>query len=135
MSKSVLVMETPEWCADCSLLVGCTEANPKCNAVNKPIDYIDKRPDWCPLRPLPEKRDAKITGADWNCGYNDGWNACVDEIIIHSKSPEEIIKYYENKNIQIKRKAAQEAQTSALTTPLEKPLSNAMFNGIPWKIV
>lgn len=97
--------------------------------------YGVKKQDWCPLRPLPEKCDTKMTGADWNCGYNDGWNACVDEIIIRSKSPEEIIKYYENKNIQIKRKAAQEAQTSALTTPLEKPLSNAMFNGMLWKIV
>lgn len=49
MSRSVLVIDTPEWCADCSLLVGCTEANPKCNAVNKLIDYIDKKTDWCPL--------------------------------------------------------------------------------------
>lgn len=79
MSKSVLVMETPEWCADCSLLVGCTEANPKCNAVNKPIDYIDKRPDWCPLKPLPEKRGMQRP-TDYEYGKMHGWNAYIDEI-------------------------------------------------------
>lgn len=133
MSKSVLVIDTPKYCALCVLRSGVH--HPFCRVNNRDITDLSIRPDWCPLKPLPEKRDTKMTGADWNCGYNDGWNACVDEIIIRSKSPEEIIKYYENKNIQIKRKAAQEAQTSALTTPLEKPLSNAMFNGMLWKIV
>lgn len=133
MSKSVLVIDTPKYCALCVLRSGVH--HPFCRVNNRDITDLSIKPDWCPLKPLPEKRDTKMTGADWNCGYNDGWNACVDEIIISSKSPEEIIKYYENKNIQIKRKAAQEAQTSALTTPLEKPLSNAMFNGILWKIV
>ena len=133
MSKSILVMNTPKYCALCVLRSGVL--HPFCRVNNRDITDLSIRPDWCPLKPLPEKRDTKMTGADWNCGYNDGWNACVDEIIIRSKSPEEIIKYYENKNIQIKRKAAQEAQTSALTTPLEKPLSNAMFNGMLWKIV
>lgn len=133
MSKSVLVINTPKYCALCVLRSGVL--HPFCRVNNRDITDLSIRPDWCPLKPLPEKRDTKMTGADWNCGYNDGWNACVDEIIIRSKSPEEIIKYYENKNIQIKRKAAQEAQTSALTTPLEKPLSNAMFNGMLWKIV
>lgn len=134
MSKSVLVMETSDKCLDCNLCVLDMDGSLSCyynkREICSDVEENNNRPDWCPLRPLPEKRDTKITGADWNCGYNDGWNACVDEIIIHSKSPEEIIKYYENKNIQIKRKAAQEAQTSALTTPLEKPLSNAMFNGM-----
>lgn len=141
MSKSVLVMETPE--RGCiSFPIGQNDSNCRITRIYCPIaeetafnEEAETIPDWCPLRSLPEKRDTKMTGADWNCGYNDGWNACVDEIIIRSKSPEEIIKYYENKNIQIKRKAAQEAQTSALTTPLEKPLSNAMFNGMLWKIV
>lgn len=150
MSKSVLVIDTPENCYDCPFgteycgnleYEGCCELS-DCldyDVILMTEEHYDceskSRPDWCPLKPLPEKRDTKMTGADWNCGYNDGWNACVDEIIIRSKSPEEIIKYYENKNIQIKRKAAQEAQTSALTTPLKKPLSNAMFNGMLWKIV
>lgn len=133
MSKSVLMIDTPKYCALCVLRSGVN--HPFCRVNNRDITDLSIRPDWCPLKPLPEKRDTKMTGADWNCGYNDGWNACVDEIIIRSKSPEEIIKYYENKNIQIKRKAAQEAQTSALTTPLKKPLSNAMFNGMLWKIV
>lgn len=119
MSKSVLVIDTPESCCSCYLR-GFTLNLQYCRGKLKDIKDVSTKPDWCPLKPLPEKRDTKMTGADWNCGYNDGWNACVDEIIIRSKSPEEIIKYYENKNIQIKRKAAQEAQTSALTTPLEK---------------
>lgn len=35
MSKSVLVIDTPENCYDCE---------------------SKSRPDWCPLKPLPEKK-------------------------------------------------------------------------------
>lgn len=43
-----------------------------------------KKPDWCPIRPIPEKM--KITGKYPQPdgivpSYKYGWNACIDEIL------------------------------------------------------
>ena len=37
-------------------------------------------PDWCPLKPLPEKSTAENDMTDYQCGMVDGWNQCIDEI-------------------------------------------------------
>ena len=47
-------------------------------------DYIACRPDWCPLRELPEKME--VCGKYPQPGkpvpsYRFGWNACLDEIL------------------------------------------------------
>lgn len=40
-----------------------------------------ERADWCPLRKLPEKKPEEVPVAYSHFGaYNDGWNACIDEI-------------------------------------------------------
>lgn len=100
MKKSVFVMETPETCCDCHF---CYELNEGieafCYVTNsdtnktliKEIDckdgYCNGKPDWCPLRPLPEKM--KVTGI-YNYAYLEaggkppsykiGWNDCIDVI-------------------------------------------------------
>lgn len=85
MSKSVLVIDTPKYCALCVLRSGVL--HPFCRVNNRDITDLSIRPDWCPLKPLPEKM--KVTGF-----YNDeyfkvggkppsykiGWNKCIDEI-------------------------------------------------------
>lgn len=97
MSKSVLVIDTPETCVDC---IFCQEYSTKsreyayCYVTNgdsendmKPIDciygYRQSRPDWCPLKPLPERKEY-IVPIDNVESYKDiiavGWNACVNEI-------------------------------------------------------
>lgn len=48
------------------------------------IDLIEDRPDWCPLRELPEKME--VCGKYPQPGkpvpsYRFGWNACLDEIL------------------------------------------------------
>lgn len=85
MSKSVLVMDTPKYCALCVLRSGVH--HPFCRVNNRDITDLSIRPDWCPLKPLPEKM--KATGL-YNCeyfkagdrppSYKIGWNACIDEI-------------------------------------------------------
>lgn len=52
MSKSILVIDTPENCCGCDLEYG--------HYCGKEKRYIDEEefetiPDWCPLRYLPEK--------------------------------------------------------------------------------
>lgn len=77
MSKAVLVMDMPESCDMCDLT---DMANgkmycgvPGCGELTK--DYISCRPDWCPLRPMPEKKQNACTH-----GFAGGWNACIDAI-------------------------------------------------------
>jgi hypothetical protein len=96
MSKSVLVIDTPKTCVDC---IFCQEYRTKnreyayCYVTNgdsendmKLIDciygYRQSKPDWCPLKPLPEKfdneKDRKL--GDFKPLFKIGWNACLREI-------------------------------------------------------
>lgn len=102
MSKSVLVIDTPENCYDCpfgteycgnynyegncelaecleNIMALITEEHYGCKSKSKP--------DWCPLKPLPEKM--KLTGVYGReyfqsngkmPSYKIGWNDCIDEI-------------------------------------------------------
>lgn len=67
----------PSACEECRFsTIGCQD-NDICYLNNKEI-YLDKKPDWCPLKPMPEKKQHTLysVGA-WNSGYN----ACIDEIL------------------------------------------------------
>ena len=86
MSKSVLVINTPKYCAVCVLRSGVH--HPFCRVNNRDITDLSIRPDWCPLKPLPEKM--KVTGIYngeyFKAGgkppsYKVGWNGCIDEIV------------------------------------------------------
>lgn len=63
MSKSVLVMDTPEHgCISC--LIGRNHSNSLETCIYCPIagkSALDEEaeiiPDWCPLKPLPEKKE------------------------------------------------------------------------------
>ena len=89
MPKAVLIMDMPERCADCPLRNSSHAKNSYvcCYLTLKDIsetDYYDKKPDWCPLRELPEKMKecGKYPQPDRIApSYKVGWNACLDEIL------------------------------------------------------
>lgn len=97
MAKAVLVMdEMPECCADC--YCGYFERDTKelnlvCGAAGEDANNVGK-PDWCPLRELPEKKEefelrkckGSVKGA-WKVPLieNKGFNACLDEILKEKK--------------------------------------------------
>lgn len=76
MAKAILVMDMPENCFKCRLqnFLNCK--------IVKGCHVGENRPDWCPLRELPEKMP------DLEHGYENveksiirtGWNACLDAI-------------------------------------------------------
>lgn len=95
MSKSVLVIDTPENCYDCPFgtaycgeleyvgyceLADCldydvflmTEEHYDCESKSKPV--------WCPLKPLPKKNTVENDMTDYQCEMVDGRNQCIDEI-------------------------------------------------------
>lgn len=78
MSKSVLVMDTPKYCALCALRSGVL--HPFCRVNNRDITDLSIRPDWCPLKPLPENSTIENDMMDYQCGMVDGRNQCIDEI-------------------------------------------------------
>lgn len=82
MSKSVLVIDTPEKCICCPLLNGADECTAQDDDANfKAGDSWDELMKGCPLKPLPEKiiipRGARNTDSlEYACGYN----TCINEI-------------------------------------------------------
>lgn len=82
MKKSVFVIETPERCGDCPCIgisAGCHVGYCKLAGKINSDYHVKIIPDWCPLRPLPEKLKQRKEVTYWN-GVIDGWNDCIDEI-------------------------------------------------------
>lgn len=87
MAKAVLIMDMPECCAECACSYferGSKELN-LCGATGEDANNVGK-PDWCPLRELPEKKVADkrlaispLTEGQLN-DFEKGWNACLDAI-------------------------------------------------------
>lgn len=84
MSKSVLVIDTPERCIDCE--IGQNYSNMLETYISCPIagksaldGEAESIPDWCPLKPLPKYRSMEKPG-EYEYGKMHGWNRCIDEI-------------------------------------------------------
>lgn len=85
MSKSVLVIETPENCYDCPIGQDCSnilEASLFCLGAGKCV--IDKEaatiPNWCPLKPLPEEKEEEYWRSKLSLAWIRGWNTCISKI-------------------------------------------------------
>lgn len=91
MSKSVLVIDTPETCLDCMFCFELDEGvDGRCSVV--PEDeyngffrriecdggYCQGKPDWCPLKEVPERRKY---GEEFFNGDVKGWNDCLKTIL------------------------------------------------------
>lgn len=92
MSKSILVIDTPESCNECQFSAEKLCENGRCTLNKDCSNLIPKngKPDWCLLRDLSEKKSPKkfcnvVNGRKvWGfhmSGFNKGFNACIDEIL------------------------------------------------------
>jgi len=92
MSKSILIIDTPENCRNCPChFTDMVTLNPKegenffvflCGANNKELglkEMNSTRPSWCPLKRTPQKlaEENRWFSKDYAVGYN----ACIDEIL------------------------------------------------------
>lgn len=93
MSKSVLVLETPESCLDCQFCHELDEGVEACcsimddgkdKSLMKKIDceygYCKGKPDWCPLKPLPKKKEERDWRSKLSLEWVRGWNTCISKI-------------------------------------------------------
>lgn len=87
--KSILVIDTPKKCEECQFFDGdcCYATGEKKweGTSYRAVDNWETREDWCPLKPMPNKRYIKEIG--WNCTeylteslFERGWNACLEKI-------------------------------------------------------
>ena len=94
MAKAVLVMDMPESCDMCDFVDD--EQSPRygektlyCGVPGNGedvTDYIACRPEFCPLRELPEKKETVhpqecYDNSYWTDEMKAGFNACLDEIL------------------------------------------------------
>ena len=87
MSKSVIVIDTPNDCDNCDFCYWSDGRFRTCGITHMGIskqnmEHIEKsKPDWCPLVPLPEKLEGNNSiYYQWG-DYEDGWNHCIDAIL------------------------------------------------------
>lgn len=46
----------------------------------KPHNINGTKPDWCPIKEMPEKKEIKDAVNMTSLGWIEGFNACLDEI-------------------------------------------------------
>lgn len=100
MSKVILVLDMPSRCWDCPCYMGYIDSD-KCKVVMEDLHYKElsysdvwnKRPDWCPLRKLPKKkqelyqlnrRDSSGEFETYGVSVDNlaiGYNQCIDDIL------------------------------------------------------
>ena len=79
MAKAVLVMDMPESCFGCNFMYCDEESDTEtCQAMEtaRDIDLIEDRPDWCPLREIPDEK----CGA-WTDGMIAAYNKYLSEVL------------------------------------------------------
>lgn len=93
MGKALLVMDMPKGCfyCDCHYEKDYDyrykiEGEKCCGIKNINIDdfcdYVNPRkPDWCPLKEMPEKQDEDCWPDEYEAGFAWGWNSCIDYIL------------------------------------------------------
>lgn len=84
MSKAILVIDMPRYCNECPICASYQTGafSPReywCVASENIGVDPDKKPDWCPLRPLPEKKI--IWHIDERSNKERGYNDCLCDII------------------------------------------------------
>ena len=87
MSKAVLVIDMPESCDNCpyaDLIMGDCEAFSvlKRTYTYELPDENEKRPEYCPLKPLPEMRERVPVSFDYDGGFSHGIVHGHNEVIM-----------------------------------------------------
>ena len=94
MSKSVLVIDTPETCLDCMFCFEVYEGVDACCSIMSDENdkslcrdikcdggYCQSKPNWCPLKEVPKEEYSEYCFDEYCDGYDSGWNAFRDRIL------------------------------------------------------
>lgn len=81
--KAVLVMDMPEHCIDCPCHFAGT-STVVCGVKKEKLltdDIETYKPDWCPLRELPNPKEKGKAENILEIFSNAGYNACIVELL------------------------------------------------------
>lgn len=89
MGKSILVLnDTPKTCIECPCHFAEDTGRVWCGKEKKELltdDIETFKPEWCPIRKMPDKRDLKdieeYSGLGMDYVWGEGYNACIDKIL------------------------------------------------------
>lgn len=78
MSKAILVIDMPQYCAECTFCYEKYHEGSWCDLLNEAVPHWE-RLELCPLKEIPEYQLEWYDdgSSDWERGYN----ACLDEIL------------------------------------------------------
>ncbi len=77
MAKGIIVVDIPERCGKCEFIY----TNKYCMASNFDALTGGDKPDWCPIKPLPEKIEYKTRHELSQESFAQGWNDCIDKML------------------------------------------------------
>lgn len=88
INKSILIIKTPAHCEECKFHQNTSYSTFECLAIYKNGDNNENFPTWCPLLPLPERKNlTTYVNGDTSIGnilhynYAQGFNSCLDQIL------------------------------------------------------
>ena len=94
MSKIIAVIDDPERCGDCPFCHPHFGPGYDCTLADRYEMTMEmlKRPDWCPLEKMPEKKSEWemdiVEHESMDLGEHIGWNKCIDYILGEEKLEE-----------------------------------------------
>ena len=62
-------------CGECALRMAMI-----CTPTMKDIDSVNTKMNWCPLQNPPDKEEGSDCFDEFEDGYAQGWNDCIEEI-------------------------------------------------------
>lgn len=87
MSKGYILVDVPEKCSQCNFwFAKATEpVEYRCMAKQRKLQNLTEKPDWCPIRELPEKKEPTQFPISpllpWQyTEYDKGWNDCIEKM-------------------------------------------------------
>ena len=80
MAKGIIILDDiPVICAECNFANLTHDKKYFRCGVNGKIAY-NAKPDWCPIKEMPKKKEIKNAVNMTSLGWIEGFNACLDEI-------------------------------------------------------
>lgn len=89
--KGIIVVDIPEKCKVCRFYYAAREMHTGkyaggCRIISTMmVRDTEKKPDWCPINPVPDKvseiDELMFVPSRYADGYMDGWNDCIDKIL------------------------------------------------------
>lgn len=84
MKNGIVILNIPRKCNECRF---CTLGFNKCmlkidDGYIKSIDVpLDEKPDWCPIKEMPQRIDPNSLELNKKYFRAEGWNACINKIL------------------------------------------------------